>query len=134
MVKGLALAEEQDSQPEVNYSLLKNLGWVRLKQGRTQEAQTNLREAIKITQNPNTGEFVRNSAAAHCILGQVLDLLDNNQKSTTAALEQWQKCCELAEQTDPDEDRWLHQARQKLKKVGRTCTRKSMGNSQNSQT
>lgn len=129
LVRGLELAQDQSSNPEVKYSLLKNLGWVRFKQGRTQEAQTNLKAAIKIAQNPNTGEFVRNRAAAHCILGQVLDP-DGSKKSTASALEQWQKCCELANQRDLDEDTWLHQARQKLKKVGRRCTRKNMGNSQ----
>ena len=123
---GLELAREQKSNPEVKYSLFKNLGWVRLKQGRNQEAQKNLEAAINVKEtadslkkDSNYSKYIQNMASAHCILGQVLD--GGNEQRSIAALEQWQKCCELADRRDPDEDSWLYQAQQKLKNAGRGC-------------
>ncbi len=125
--EGLELAREQNSDPRVTYSLFKNLGWVRFKQGRNQEAQKNLEAAINVKEtasnikkDPQYSQYIRNVASAHCILGQVLDG-GNQQQSTAAGLEQWQKCCEFADRRDPDEDSWLYQARQKLEKAGRRC-------------
>ena len=126
LIKGLDLAQEQNSNPEVKYSLFKNLGWVRFKQVRNQEAQKSLKDAINLATNKNYTKYIRNRASAHCILGQVLEQGD---KQPTAALQQWQKCCELADKTNPHEDTWLYKARQKLKIAGKVC--KNMTDSQN---
>ena len=120
LIAGLEASKQKNSKPEVKYSLLKNLGWVRFKQGRNQEAEKSLKEAIKITKNPEDTKYIRNRASAHCILGQVLEQ-GAKQQPTAAALEQWQKCCELADKTNPDEDTWLYKARQKLKQAGKVC-------------
>ncbi len=116
--EGLEFAEEKESDPEVKYSLYKNLGWVRFKQKRNQEAQKNLEAAIKITQNRNDSKHIRNRGSAHCILGQVLEQKKEQQKQPTA-LEQWQKCCELASPKDADEDTWFYQAQEKVRKAGK---------------
>jgi len=95
---------------------LKNLGWVRLEQGRYEEAQQTLQVAIGIAQNPQTVKYIENPASAHCLLAQVLD-----KQKQTSALEQWQKCCQLGSRLNPDEDIWLHLSRQKLHKAGKQC-------------
>jgi tetratricopeptide (TPR) repeat protein len=112
--KGLLLAKEQNSLPEVRYSLFKNLGWVRLEQGRYEEAQQALQTALGIANNLEAAKL--KPSAAHCLLAQVLD----KQKQPTA-LEQWQKCCQLGSRLNPDEDTWLHLSQEKLSKAGRRC-------------
>lgn len=113
---GLVKANEQNSSPEVRYSLFKNLGWVRFEQGRYEEAQQTLQAAIGIANNPEVAKYIGNTGAAHCILAQVTE----RQKQPTA-LEQWHKCCEQGSTLNADEDAWLHLAQQKLKKAGRVC-------------
>ena len=125
--EGLDLALKQKSKPEVKYSLFKNLGWVRFKQGRNQEARKNLEAAINITKSLNEDDdYVWNRASAHCILAQVLD-----EEKQTTALEQWQKCCEFASRKedpkDPNEDTWLYEAKRKLKQAGKRCKTKDIG-------
>ena len=116
LTKGLLLTNEQNSFPEIRYSLFKNLGWVRFEQGRYEEARQTLEAAIGISRNPEAAKYI-NTAAAHCLLAQVLD----KQKQSTA-LEQWQKCCQLGSRLNPDEDTWLHLSQEKLSKAGRRCT------------
>jgi len=36
------LAKKKNSNPEIKYSVFKNLGWVRLEQGKNKEAQQRL--------------------------------------------------------------------------------------------
>ncbi len=127
LIEGLVASKQKNINPEVRYSLFKNLGWVRFKQGRKQEAQKNLKEAINLTQNIDDTKYIRNRASAHCILGQVLE--QGDKQPTAAALEQWQKCCELADKTNPHEDTWLYKARQKLKIAGKVCN--NIADSQN---
>jgi len=116
LANGLQLAQKQNAASEIMYSLLKNLGWVRLEQGRYEEAQQTLQVAIGIAQNPQTVKYIENQASAHCLLAQVLD-----KQKQTSALEQWQKCCQLGSRLNPDEDIWLHLSRQKLHKAGKQC-------------
>ena len=118
LAKGLLLAKEQNSDSEVRYSLFKNLGWVRLEQGRYEEARQTLQAAIGIAKNPEGAKYMSNLGAAHCLLAQVLD----KQKQSTA-LEQWQKCCQLGSRLNPDEDTWLHLSQEKLSKAGKRCTK-----------
>lgn len=106
--KGLVLAQKENSTPEIKYNLFKNLGWVRLEQGRNEEAQHNLQAATGITKNREAVKYIRNPSAAYCLLAQVLE----RQKQT--ALEQWQQCAQLGSTLNPDEDNWLHIAQEKI--------------------
>jgi len=117
LAKGLLVAQKQNSEPEVRYSLLKNLGWVRLEQGRYEEARQTLQAALGIANNPEAVKYISNPGGAHCLLAQALD----KQKQPTA-LEQWQKCCQLGSRLNPDEDTWLHLSHEKLSKAGKKCT------------
>jgi tetratricopeptide (TPR) repeat protein len=113
---GLDLAKEQKSYPDEQYSLLKNLGWVRLQQGWYVEAQKHLQDAIEISSNPEVEPHIFSLGASHCLLAQVLE----KQKQPTA-LEQWQQCCQLGDSLNPDENTWLPMAADKLRKAGKQC-------------
>jgi tetratricopeptide (TPR) repeat protein len=117
LAKGLLLAQEKNSEPKIRYSLFKNLGWVRLEQGRYEEARQTLQAAIGITNNPEAANYISNPGAAHCLLAQALD-----KQKQPKALEQWQKCCQLGSRLNPDEDTWLHLSQEKLSKAGKKCT------------
>jgi tetratricopeptide (TPR) repeat protein len=110
LTQGLSLAQKNNSNPEIKYSLFKNLGWVRFEQDRNTEAENHLQAAVSIVNNPETIQYIANPAAAYCLLAQVLE----KQKQT--ALAQWQKCAELGSTLNPDEDSWLHIAQQKIAK------------------
>lgn len=112
--KGFSLINQPDfDKPELKYSLLKNLGWVRLKQGRYEEAFVYLNEAIVISKNPDNSDYIPNPGAANCLMAQVLEKQKVSREKT---LSQWQKCVDSSSVTNPDEDKWLHIARQKLGK------------------
>lgn len=113
---GLVKANKQVSNPEVKYSLVKNLGWVRFEQGRDEEAQVNLQAAIEIANIPENSKYIRNTGSAHCILAQVME----RQKQATA-IEQWQKCCQQGSTLIAEEDTWLYLAQKKLKEAGKEC-------------
>ena len=113
LTKGLNLANQPGfDKPEIKYSLFKNLGWVRFKQTRYEDASLNLAAAIGISKNPEARQYIPNPGAAHCLLAQVLE---KQKESSQKALSQWQKCIDLGSITNPDEDEWLHLARQKLR-------------------
>jgi len=117
LTQGLALASEQQSFPDVRYNLLKNMGWIRFKQGRYAEAEQTLKAAIGIAENPETAQYIANHASAHCVLAQVLD-----QQKQSTALVHWQECCQGGSRFNSDEDTWLHLAHQQLKKAGKECS------------
>ena len=101
---GLNAAENGGkNKKEQQYNMLKFLGWVRLKQERS-EAKDFLDQAIKLN---------RGKAPAHCLLAQVLD----QQKDNKGALH-WEQCLGLASLKDPDEDTWIGLARTRLKAIG----------------
>lgn len=109
LAKGIALVENDpnivEGRDEVRYSLYKNMGWVRLKQGRYEEAKVLLERATSIPQ-------VKYPAAANCLLAQTLEKLPNSKRD---ALSLWQRCEQSAKNPDaPEEDGWIHQAQQKL--------------------
>ena len=90
-----------DTSPELaalNYALHKNLGWVRLEQGRYRDAQTRLEFAIAADSEVDVKQ-----AAAHCLLAQVLDA----QNQPTAAEAEWGLCLTWANPGNPDEDDWI---------------------------
>ena len=98
------LAKSQDNQ--VRYSLLRNLGWVRLNQKRFQQARERLEEAIAIR------EF-SSEPKVHCLMAQTLDGLGDRVK----ALSEWQQCSSLPPQGQktPELDTWLGMAEERLK-------------------
>jgi tetratricopeptide (TPR) repeat protein len=80
--------------------MLKNLGWARFAQKRYAEALTYLQESVTL--------FPEQSA--HCLVAQVLEV----QKNQQAALNAWEQCLAYAEERLPEEDAWIHTARQRL--------------------
>lgn len=70
--RGLQLAEEQNSFPEVRYSLFKNLGWARFEQGRDDLALPVLQAAIGTTASyPEAAKYFRNPGSAHWGASQI---------------------------------------------------------------
>ncbi|WP_228049752.1 tetratricopeptide repeat protein [Tychonema sp. LEGE 06208] len=96
--QGLKVAEDD----RVKYSLLKNLGWARLKQARYSEALQHLDAAIKLDSE---------GPATYCLKAQVLE----GMKKTKEALPQWKICLKYADSQEFDEDIWIGMARQRLK-------------------
>jgi tetratricopeptide (TPR) repeat protein len=89
---------------QVQYSLLKNLGWARLEQGRWNEAFTYLDEAIWVLEDELASvEDVPNRGSAHCLLAQVLDAQDQIQEADLV----WETCLITANLGNPDEDAWI---------------------------
>ena len=89
---------------QIRYSLYKNLGWARLQQGRLIEAQEALKKAIALQPKP---------AAAHCLLGQTLMQLGQNE----AAIAAWANCTRERSKTENlEEDMWVYQAEQALRR------------------
>ncbi|MGG6295454.1 tetratricopeptide repeat protein [Leptolyngbya sp. AN02str] len=121
---GLFLRNRTEIKPEEEFNLYKNLGWARFSQGYFQDAEAALESAIEIASINNTQQRVRSSAAAHCLLAQVLEQQDRPSDS----LQQWQECCQqgierLERRRAPilEEDQWLHQAQQRLQAHGKSC-------------
>lgn len=103
------LQKAEDAQPEVRYSLFKNLGWVRFEQKRDVEAQRALEAAIGIASDPSVEKYIEFPGSAHCLMAQVLE-----RRKQPEALFQWQQCQNLGTNLNPDEDTWVHLAQQKL--------------------
>ncbi|MBW4493424.1 MAG: protein kinase [Oscillatoria princeps RMCB-10] len=95
--KGLQLVRDD----RVKYSLLKNLGWARLGQGRYAEAKEHLQAAIEL----DSGRV-----SAHCLLAQVLEAQGEKQSS----LAEWEICRQYADKSKPDEDLWYAMAQKRL--------------------
>jgi tetratricopeptide (TPR) repeat protein len=98
------LKYNHDDPKEVKYALIKNLGWARLGQERYEDAKQHLLEAIEIQGD---------RAPAYCLLAEVLDA----QNKPITALEKWEKCLSFASKEQPDEDRWIDMARQRLQEA-----------------
>lgn len=85
----------------IKADMYKNRGWARLLQGRYDEAKLDLNEAIKLS----------SQSPAYCLLAQVREG-EGDQKG---ALLEWENCLGLAYQPKtPEEDKWIHLARQRL--------------------
>ena len=110
--QGIRLADEQQSFPEVKYSLYKNLGWARFQQAQYPEAKSALETAIRISNQPNA-EHITNPGSAHCLLAQTLD-----EQKLPGAIQAWQQCCQLGDSGHPDESAWLLKARTRLETEG----------------
>ena len=113
LLKGIYQLENEpkfrqiEGKEQVQYSLLKNLGWARLKQERYAEAKDALEAAIKI-------ENIPKQASAYCLLAQAIEKLDHSQKAWQQALV---NCLEYPiNRHNPEEDEWVYQAQQKQTK------------------
>lgn len=110
LLKGLEIATKENDQVRytlLKYALLKNLGWARLKQKRYADAESNLREAIRLDQK---------SASAHCLLAQVLEERKGAPKS---ALKEWEICLRYANPRYPEEDIWIGMAQERIDGKGK---------------
>ncbi|OKH17571.1 tetratricopeptide repeat protein [[Limnothrix rosea] IAM M-220] len=86
----------EDVQEETGlvYSFNKNLGWARYKQELYDQADLYLTAAEEIRPD---------GAAAHCLQAQNFAAKDE----TTQAIAAWEKCRDLADPAQPDQDNWL---------------------------
>lgn len=114
--QGIIQTRTQDNfPPEDRYNLFKNLGWTRVEQKRFSDAEAPLKISIRIANNPEAAPYIKNNGSAHCLFAQVLE---HKKKS---AIEEWQKCCQKANSTIPEEDTWSYLARTKLLEAKKSC-------------
>ncbi|MGK7928820.1 MAG: AAA-like domain-containing protein, partial [Spirulina sp.] len=96
---------------EVEYAMLKNLGWSYLKQENDEEAEKYLRQAIDLNE---TKELKR--APAYCILAE---LLEDKQDKMEEMREQWNNCFRyVAPLNSPEESQWLEESSKQISKSG----------------
>ncbi|NER80692.1 MAG: tetratricopeptide repeat protein [Leptolyngbya sp. SIO1D8] len=109
--QGLRLADEQKSFPEIQFSLYKNLGWALLQQEEYTFATSALQEAISIYEELSSSdqEYVANPGSAYCLVAQAREA--TGQKD---ALPVWQRCCQLGDRSNPEENAWLTMARDRF--------------------
>ncbi|AFY70645.1 Tetratricopeptide TPR_2 repeat-containing protein [Thalassoporum mexicanum PCC 7367] len=109
ILSGLDLIETEPnaaSDPQPTYELLKNLGWTRLEQGRLEQAETILQDALKL--EPQSGE-------AHCLLAETFAAQGNE----AAAIASSRQCMAYADSLNPNEDALLGQAQERLQEISR---------------
>ncbi|NES43553.1 tetratricopeptide repeat protein, partial [Moorena sp. SIO2C4] len=138
LVEGLKLTTKQSVYPEDKYNLYKNLGWVRFKQNRDDEAKIALEKAINIAKNPKVANYLPNRASASCILAQVFER-QKKPEASQESLKEWKNCRDLILENPliskpnqwldlandlgignpwiPEEDTWLHLANQRIQKA-----------------
>ena len=89
--------------PELEYSLHKNLGWAWLKQDRLIKAQGELLKAIRLEK-----QFSGSRPDAHCLLAQVLEA----QEKAAEAETEWETCQRKISR--PEDDVWAGMANKAL--------------------
>lgn len=94
---------EQTEYPAVEAALLKNRGWIRWKQQRLDEAETDLRQAITL---------VRESPHSHCLLARVLEAKGKSDEALSA----WQNAIAYSEYNVPEQDACIELANQRLER------------------
>lgn len=93
----------KNKEPQDRANFFKNLGWARLEQGRLEEAEIELEQAIALQGD---------SAASYCLLAQVLERRGKNKQ----AVSQWENCLAYTHlPRTPEEDKWIRLGQQKLK-------------------
>ena len=97
--RGLRLVKLDEIK--VQYTLLKNLGWLRLLQERYADAREALQKAIELDSQ---------QASVHCLLAQVYEA----EKELTEAQKEWACCLHYARDDHPDEDTWIAMAQKRL--------------------
>jgi tetratricopeptide (TPR) repeat protein len=101
----LRIARDKKPNTLERYFILKNMGWAKLKQKDSAEAEVLLREAI---------ELENKGGAAHCLLAQILEA----QGAKKSALLAWGNCSKWASPNRPEEDEWINLARKRLEATG----------------
>jgi Flp pilus assembly protein TadD len=94
-------------QPAIQFTLLKNLAWARLEQGKWADAETHLTEAIDLAKTAQLEPA--QTVAAHCLKAQVIEAQGNPKTPLPAqkqALPEWKTCLRYANVTVPEEDGW----------------------------
>jgi tetratricopeptide (TPR) repeat protein len=112
---GLALTRNDKPKKSI---ILGYQGWILLKQGRSKEAETPLRNAIALinqvrkVKSSNNEEFNNELATGYCLLAQALEK-QNNQPRAKAM---WEQCLTYARLNNSDENIWYGMA---LKSLGK---------------
>jgi tetratricopeptide (TPR) repeat protein len=107
--------EQQSYTAETQFALLKNMGWARLKQGNYADADAKLWDAIELGKSAKLAPTT--TAAAYCLMAQVIEAQGNPQKPLIAqkkALPNWQTCARYGSVTVPEEDEWIVIAQKRL--------------------
>jgi len=108
LLKALETEQKHPFDIKTKHTVLKNLGWARLKQGNYPDAEAHLEEAIDLEAK---GQFNRDEIAdTHCLLAQLLEA----QKDAKEALAQWKICNQNANITIPEQDEWAAIAQKRL--------------------
>ena len=108
LLKALDTDKKQPLDAKTKYSVLKNLGWARFKQGNYPDAEANLLQAIDLKSRTKLENY--EIAAPHCLLAQVMEA----QKEKKAALTEWKICNQYASITIPEQDEWAAIAQKRL--------------------
>ncbi len=96
--------EDSAAYKNVEYAMLKNLGWAQLKLKFYSEAALRLNQAINLDDR---------RASAYCLLAQVKE----NSNNKIEAEKEWKKCLQFVDPdtNNPDEKQWIIMAKQRLK-------------------
>ena len=79
--------------PSLKSTLYKNLGWAYLQEGRNEDAENYLREAIKLDEDKK--------ASPHCLLAQAM-----SQRQRGDIMTSWQNCVNLDPENLPEVETW----------------------------
>lgn len=117
----LSSEKSQSLPPEIKFTLLKNLGWARLKQNNYSDAETHLADAIELERSAKLDPA--KTVAAYCLKAQVIEAQGNSKNLLPAqkkALPDWTTCLRHSNVTIPEEDEWRTIAQQRLSKLEET--------------
>lgn len=87
---------------DLQYLLLKNLGWALLEEKRFTDAEDYLQEAI---------DLASDKAPAYCLIAQVGERQNDKKKASV----EWENCLRRASENNLDEDKWISLAQKCLK-------------------
>ena len=108
LLKQAQLATKDSQDKELQYGLLKNLGWALLEQKRYVEAENNLQQAINLASD---------RAPAYCLMAQIKERQNDKKKA-----KEWERCLAYATEYNADEYTWIGMAKQCLQaKSAKQC-------------
>ncbi|MEG4802948.1 CHAT domain-containing protein [Microcoleus sp. ARI1-B5] len=106
-LKVIGMCLEQTQFDGVKSACFKNRGWLRLNQKRYGAAETDLRQAISLSNN---------TPEAQCLLAQVLEAKGKPQE----ALTHWQETLKSANSSIPEQDECIQMAKERLPIIGKS--------------
>jgi tetratricopeptide (TPR) repeat protein len=110
LLKALDNDKHQPLELHTKHTILKNLGWARLKQKNYPDALVKLEDAIDLEAKAKFQPY--EIADSHCLLAQVKEAeAKGNQK---VALNEWNICNQNANITIPEQDEWITIAQERL--------------------